>query len=63
MLGDLKTYLAIEMSLNRKNTWQTLQGCQTRRRDMPINSGIQNFLQHGLIKTIFYPLFLREQNI
>ena len=41
MLGDLKTYLAIEMSQNNTLTHGKLQRCQTQRqrRDMQDSNG------------------------
>ena len=40
MLGDFKTYLAIEMSQNNTLTHSKLQGCQTRRSDSRIATEI-----------------------
>ena len=44
---------------NEPNTHKHLTNyrCQTRWRDMPINSGIQNFVKHGLIKTLIKAYF------
>ena len=39
MLGDLKTYLAIEMSQNNTLTHGKLQRCETQRRDMQDSNG------------------------
>ena len=40
ILGDLKTYLAIEMSQNNTLTHGKLQRCQTQRSDMHITAEI-----------------------